>query len=87
MTCRCDIYNDEYEVIKAFQAKATRRELYDKSTADFYLFSQSFADALWETVYLEPRALDILGENLSRIHSSTAVTRTPSTGVIYAVMG
>lgn len=46
MTCRCDKYKDEYEVIKAFQAKATRRELCDESAADFYLFSQSFADAL-----------------------------------------
>lgn len=29
----------------------------------------------------------ILGEDLSRIHGSTVVTRTPSTGFIYAVMG
>lgn len=38
MTCRCDKYKDEYEVIKAFQAKATRREPYGESAAKFVSF-------------------------------------------------
>lgn len=38
MTCRSDKYKDEYKVIKAFQAKAIRRELCDESATDFIFF-------------------------------------------------